>query len=269
MDLYAISSHHCNLSCSHCRIKDAPEEYNRDAFLEKLNSFEGNIILFGGEPTVHRDRMFDIIQNNREHGKSPICSVATNLMILDDELIQLYEEIGYISTSWNRNRFTDSQYQKWLNNCNTLQDTKINCGIIITVTQDLIDYPIDQFLKTVDEWNEKVIRFIKFEHYIGNVQDDYFQNADEWLCNVYRRWKSKIPVDTFTAEMPWYHDCRETYTLEPNGTMSNCCPNGLYVKHSILNECLLCEKASVCKPCRLLTACSYPKKLRELIESEV
>lgn len=268
MELYAIASHHCNLSCPHCHIKDAPENYNRELFLEKLNSFEGVIVLFGGEPTVHRDRMFDIIQSNKEHGKVPISSVATNLMILDDELIKVYEEIGYISTSWNRTRFTDEQYQQWLDNCNKLEGTKVNCGIIITMTQDLLEYPMEDFLKTVDEWNPNVLQFIRFEHYIGDSQCNYFDDADTWLCNLYKQWRSKIPVETFNPTFPWYHDCKQTYTLEPDGTMTNTCPNGLYTKHKVLNECLSCENANRCKPCRLLSACSYPKKLRKLIESE-
>lgn len=268
MDLYAIATHHCNLSCPHCHIKDAPEEYNKDKFLEQLNSFEGTIVLFGGEPTVHRDRMMDIIKSNKDNGKSLIGSIATNLMILDEELIRIYEEIGYISTSWNLSRFTDKQYIQWLDNCDKLQNRNINCAVIITATQDLIDYPINLFLNIVDQWNPKVIQFIRFEHYIGYVSDDYFQKVDEWLCNVYRQWRSHIPVETFNPDIRWYHECKNTYTLEPSGIMTNSCPNGLYVHPKVLSECCTCDKASECKPCRLLPSCSYPKELRKLIESE-
>lgn len=269
MELYAIVSHHCNLSCPHCHLKDSPEEYNRDLFIHELNNFDGNIILFGGEPTFHRDRMFDIIAENNKNGKRKIASIATNLMILDEEILDFYRDIHFISTSWNRTRFTGNQYNIWLDNCKRIgNEPNIHCAVIITMTEDLIDWNIDDFLKVVDHWDSDAIKYIKFEHCIGDNRDGYFEQVDDWLCRLYKKWRSKIRVDTFDLTMDWYHDCSETYTLQPNGIIVNSCPNGLYVKPKVVHECLTCELANKCRPCRLQPECSYPTRLRKIIESE-
>lgn len=270
MILYAIPSHQCNLKCPHCHLKDSPEEYNRNLFIKELNNFDGQIVMFGGEPTFHRDRMFDIVNANRKDGKNRINSIATNLIILDEELLEFYREIHFVSTSWNLTRFSSSQYTKWLENCNVIaNEPNIHCAIIITMTEDLIDYDVEKFLFTVDQWNDKAIKYIKFEHCIGDNRDGYFEQCDEWLCKLYRRWRSPIKVETFDAVSSWYHDCRDTYTLQPNGIMVNSCPNGLYVKPKVPSECLMCDQAGKCRPCRLLPQCSFPLKLQKIIESEV
>lgn len=274
--LYAIMTHKCNLSCPHCTIKDANEKFDHIAFMSELNNFEGKIILFGGEPTANRERMRAIF-HSQEHTphRSPIGSIATNLIILDDELINLYNKIGYVSTSWNHTRFTPDQYHTWLDNITRLGKSGVKPGIIITVTDDLMDSPIEEFLKIVDEWPSEYISWIKFEHLISNDNiPEYFDRADEWLCKLYTMWRSSITVETFDSSLMWYHDCSEVYTLEPDGTIHNVCPNGLYVKGGVPSECLTCDKASECRPCRLQHYCSYPKKLHALIcsknnESEV
>ena len=78
--LYVIPTMHCNLDCSHCFIKNSPEVYNREKFIYKLNNFDGDLILFGGEVTTHLDRMFDIIESNKNEGISKISN-----MILHDK----------------------------------------------------------------------------------------------------------------------------------------------------------------------------------------
>ena len=105
--LYAIPTWNCNLNCPHCFIKDKSEIFNRDKFIEELNKFDGRISLFGGEVTSNLDRMFDIINSNKENGVSKISGITTNLIILNNDLINLYKEFGSIGTSWNPNRFND------------------------------------------------------------------------------------------------------------------------------------------------------------------
>lgn len=269
--LYAIPTHHCNLSCPHCTIKDAEEHYDHEKFMQALNSFQGAITLFGGEPTSNRKRMMDVIQSNMScPGAHSIGSIATNLIILDDELIELYKKIKYISSSWNYTRFTDEEYKIWLRNLKICADNGIKLGIIITLTDDLLKADIEEFLKTVDEWPSDAITWIRFEHWISESNTpDYYEEADQWLCDVYKRWRSPIYVKTFDKSIKWYYECSETYTLEPDGTLHNTCPNGLYVKRHMVDDCYTCSKASECKPCRLQCYCSYPNRLRELIESEV
>lgn len=269
--LYAIPTHKCNLSCPHCTIKDHEEKYDHIAFMSQLNNFDGHIILFGGEPTADRERLRAII-HSRKHTPyvSEIGSISTNLIILDDELIELYKEIGYVATSWNLTRFTDLQYGIWKANLCRLASAGIKPGVLITLTDDLLDYPMEEFLKIVDEWHSDYVSWIQFEHLISEDNTpEYYEKADNWLCELYKAWRSKIYVRTFDISLRWYYDCSHTYTLEPDGVMHNICPNAFYCRKTIPEECMLCEKATECKPCWLHAYCSYPKKLRTLIEKSI
>lgn len=267
--LYAIPTHHCNLNCPHCTIRDAEEKYDHIAFMSQLNNFDGIIILFGGEPTAERDRLNAII-HSREHNPhiSEIGSISTNLIKLDEDLIKLYKKIGYVATSWNLARFTDTQYGVWKANLCRLASAGIKPGILITLTEDLLNHPMEDFLKIIDEWHPDYVSWIRFEHWISDTNTkEYYEKADSWLCDLYHKWRSPIKVQTFDKDLKWYYDCRDVYTLEPDGTLRNICPNGLYAKTCVPKECLTCEKSGECMPCRLQPYCSYPKKLRALLET--
>ena len=265
--LYAIPTYHCNLCCPHCHIRDNSETFNNQEFMDKLNNFDGKIILFGGEPTVHLDRMFNILESNKAHGKSKIRNLATNLMILNDELISIYKEMDFIGTSWNRNRFTPEQYSVWLSNCDKLEKENITAALLITITEDLMEWGVDRFMFTASQWNSKVLPKIRFEHYIGDDNTpEYYPRVDQWLSNLYQRWTLPIKVETVERLDSWYFNCDNIYTLLPNGKMINSCPNGLYVQKKVPNECLSCSNAVMCRPCRLQSCCSYPKTLNQLVK---
>ena len=56
-ELYAVLTNQCNLSCPHCDIKSSElDDYNKELFLNAIKEFDGNIILFGGEPTLYKNR---------------------------------------------------------------------------------------------------------------------------------------------------------------------------------------------------------------------
>ena len=101
--LYAMPTSLCNLSCPHCEIRTHHESYNEDRFLDEFRRWDGDVIIFGGEPTLFRDRLLNII------GDPKIISITTNLLNLDDELIQYYNRI-HVSTSWNKSRFTNFEF---------------------------------------------------------------------------------------------------------------------------------------------------------------
>jgi len=266
--LYVMPTTHCNLSCSHCRIKNAPETYNREVFLEQLNNFDGILSLFGGEPTIYKDRLFDIIVSNNSFGKNKISGISTNLINLDEDLLTFYSKIKYISTSWNLNRFTPNQYEFWLGNCNKLEEKNVSSLVLITITPDLIYHPIDQFISTVSQWNSKVIHHIQFEHYIGDNDREYYRQADEWLSRVCEQWISPINIKTVNQLNRWYFHCNDFYTLLPNGEMYRSCPNGLYIKPQVPKECLTCPRANNCRPCKLHKHCSYPKHMSEIVNEK-
>ncbi len=260
----------CNLSCPHCPIRGTFDDFDYAKFMYELNRFEGEIIMFGGEPTVHQNRMFDVIEDNRRNGKSKIGSISTNLLELNPRLLSWYKEIGYIATSWNPKRFNDVEYSKWLWNLKSLAENGLKAAVLITLTPDLIYPGVNLFTSVVSAWPADATSHIKFEHYVGPENTpEYYEDADRWLCELYKKWDSPIRVETFDKSIKWYFDCSGTYTLMPNGILVHTCPNGLYSPKLVLDECLTCPRAFECMPCRLQQGCPYPKNLRKLIESEV
>lgn len=266
MKLYALPTTHCNLNCPHCSIKNAPEDFNRERFINVLNSFEGSIILFGGEPTLHRERMFDIIEANKT-GKHLIGAISTNLILLDEELIELYKKLKFINTSWNPQRFTPEEYTIWLSHCKQLKENDIEYRLMVTLTDDLLLMEPEAFIEKASEWDPSNISHLKLENYVGDVTPDYFQRVDDWLCQLYLKWKLPIRIELFDQIDNWKHNCDEVYTLFPDGTLVNSCPHRAKIQVPL--ECLTCERAAQCRPCKLQPFCSYPKKLAELIKEGV
>lgn len=262
--LYAIPTMRCNLKCDHCFIANAPETFNRDKFLDEINNFEGTILLFGGEVTFNKSRMFDIINDNKKNGKCKISHLSTNLLILDTEILDFYESLGSISTSWNPHRFSIDQYEIWKNNCKLLSNRGIYYRVMITLTEDLFEMSAKEFLKMADTWITKELVELKFEHYVGDVTKDYFDRADNWLCELYKEWNIDTDFEILTRTQCWHHNCNEIYTLYPDGRLTNRCPHD---QCSLMpSECFTCELADTCQPCRLQPYCSYPKKLAKLIK---
>lgn len=268
--LYAMLTNHCNLSCKHCTIKDAPECYNKNNFLNHIKEFSGHIILFGGEPTLYEDRLFEVIDVIKEYGDNKRIGITTNLIKLNKRLIDFYSTIKGLCTSWNYSRFTDYQYKIWLNNIDVLEFYNIHATVLITLTNDLISKPVDEFIQIISKWNNKVIENIKFEQCIDNsLGKDHYDKTDDWLCELFmKRDKISIDIDIFDKNNKWYFNCNDIYSLTPDGVIHNCCPNGLYNNRRVPNECLTCSISNKCRPCRLQQYCTRPIKLKYLIERE-
>lgn len=263
--LYAIPTMKCNLNCDHCFIVDTPEEFNRDKFISKLNNFNGEIILFGGEITSNRERMNDVIKTNKMDGISRISSISTNLIILDSELIEFYKTLHHVSTSWNPHRFKyGSMFDKWLANCYRLSRSKINHTVMITLTNDLFEISPNEFIKIAKLFDNEYLLEIKFEHYVGEVTKEYFEKADLWLCEVYKLWDLNTKFEIGDRICSWQYNCDNIYTLYPDGSLVNRCPHNLPGTTPV--ECYTCDRVKTCRPCKLQPYCSYPKHLAELIK---
>jgi MoaA/NifB/PqqE/SkfB family radical SAM enzyme len=264
--LYAIPTMHCNLDCDHCFIKNSPEVFNREKFLNEINNFDGEILLFGGEVTSNLGRMFDVIESNNKNGKSKILHVSTNLIILNDRLIEFYKHLGSISTSWNPGRFKGNQYETWKKNCKIISDNKIGYRIMVTLTDDLFKFSAKEFLEIANEWITPTLKEIKFEHYVGDeVTPDYFNKADKWLCEVYNEWNlPDVDLEILNRLNNWKFDCDDIYTLYPDGKLVNSCPHAL--RGIVAKECYTCDRVSMCRPCRLQPYCSYPHQLAMLVK---
>ena len=265
-ELYAVVTNQCDLSCPHCDIKSqALDNYNEELFINTLKEFDGNIILFGGEPTLHKDRLLKILSLNKA------MSISTNLVNLDKDFIPYFKNL-YVATSWNHLRFTYFQYRAWLNNLKLLHENEISCRVLITLTKDLIQSSPTRFIEMVKIWNSeyKAIDSIAFEQLIDNTKSkEFYERADDWLCKVHNLWKKHdIKIENLIINKldHWYCDCDNVYTLQPNGEIINRCPHSFGI--CVVSECLTCPQSETCRPCRLQQHCTYPKKLAQLVKQE-
>jgi MoaA/NifB/PqqE/SkfB family radical SAM enzyme len=260
--LYALPTKQCNLTCAHCDVKNVVDDYNEEAFLGAIRKFDGSIVLFGGEPSLYKERLLKAVATGK------INSITTNLINLDDELIQIYKDL-FVGTSWNKVRFFGNQFSLWLSNLKKLEENEIVCTVLITLTGELINDDIENFfslIKNLDE-NYKAVDSILFEQIIdGNKTKEFYEQVDEWLCKIHELWQNydiKIENSIIGKLKHWNHDCTQTYTLHPNGRMAHGCPHAASIH--VAHECLTCPRVGECRPCRLQQHCTYPQKLAQLV----
>lgn len=265
--LYVVPTQKCNLKCAHCYIGEFEEVFNEELFLEKLNSFEGDLTMFGGEFSSNMERFRKILKSNDENGISKFSSASTNLVILNDELLTFYKRLGGVGTSWNYDRFgSNAIYKQWLRNLQILIDNDLYSTILITLTKDLIQLDPKEFLKISKDFDSDH-HIIKFEQYVGpDVNREHYEKVDEWLCGIYENWNMEAKLSIVDGLEYWMYNCNETYTLFPDGTMINRCSQN--IRPMPPDECLTCEHATHCRPCRIIPYCSFPKKLAKLVEEK-
>lgn len=260
--IYVLPTTNCNLHCPHCDIRTKEDNFDEKMFYKALKENDGNeLVMFGGEPTLYRSRL------KKSLNIASFTSISTNLLNLDDELIRLYKHYDLsIATSWNLNRFDNNQYNIWINHLNLLSENELNCIIMITMTEDLVEYNIDKFIDMLSQWdNIKSIKEIKFEYLIdNNSKNDLHLKCDEWLCRLDDNWNFHFTNFIKENLNNWNYYCNNVYTLLPNGKMIKGCPHNANI--TFADECLDCQLVNICKPCRLQSRCSFPKKLYEKVK---
>lgn len=261
--LYAIPNYECNLSCDFCNLKDKKVEYNRDIFIDALNSFQGTKILFGGEPLLYKERFKDIVEN------CDIDSVTTNLIPLDKNELELLDGIS-IATSWTPERFgKKSDYNKWLSKLEMVKEKEVI--VLITLSKETIRLnPYNNMIPLFREWKTKGnIRGVLFEHLLDyDIEANYHEVCDKWLSDMYLALrKSNLDIENIIVNQlknGWHFNCSQTYTLHPDGKITRGCPQ--FVGYKIIAECFSCERYNTCRPCMLQDKCTYPIKLEETIK---
>ena len=252
--LYIIPTYHCNLCCPHCDLHLKNDNFSSKFYSVLKNTNIDSGILFGGEPTLYKERFIKCLETNK------VNSITTNLLNLDKDILNLYKKYNLsIATSWNPCRFNDKQYDIWINNLKLLQKNNLSCIILITLTEDLLTF--NSFEKYLKDWdNIKSIDGILFEHLIDyNMKPDLHERADDWLCTITDKWCYSYKNLILDKIKNWNCDCSDVWTLNPNGELKKGCPQ--FEKNNFLYNCLQCKMANICQPCRLQHLCSFPKKL--------
>ena len=266
--LYAVPWYTCNLQCPHCNVRNRKFTLNFSKFIHELrNSEADNIVLFGGEPTLMWDKFCECIWTDK------VNSVSTNLVVYDENftrntmapLLNAYDVD--VATSWNFTRFTMQQMGQWLTNVNVLVRNNIDVLVMITLTQDLLEANLRDVYDIFGIMEQAGIETFLFEPYIGSNEVNNL--ADEWLVKFHKGYKGKMHSMILDRLEDWNCDCDEVQTLEPDGTILKGCPDSLVIENkTFCNECLLCDKSNICRPCMLQKSCSYPKKLYEFVKGK-
>lgn len=255
--LYIIPNYECNLKCPHCNLHKINENYNEEKFLNVLNTVNCNeIILFGGEPLLYKNRFKKILDTNK------ITSISTNLLNINQEDINNLKKYNInIATSWNMTRFTKKQETLWINNLNLINKNNIPFIILITLTEDLIDSNINNIIELFNKLNNlQNLSGVLFEQLLDYTKNDkFYARVDDWLIKINNNWKFNFKNLILEKLKNWNCNCNNIFTLTPSGVLKKGCPQ--YTKSHILTKCLSCELASVCKPCILQKECTFPKKL--------
>lgn len=123
-EVYLIPTYKCNLNCPHCQITNNSAD-NFDNFLNTYKNIFSDVkdqknisyVLFGGEPLLNGyDKLYKLIEFGKSINK-PICTTTSNLLLLDDKLLDLLLLNNIIiGTSWNPHRFTKEQEELWFKN---------------------------------------------------------------------------------------------------------------------------------------------------------
>ena len=260
--LYAVPWYKCNLNCPHCHVshREVAEDYDR--FLRTLKIVDGfdHVVLFGGEPTLYREKFVEIIRTGK------INSVSTNLVrypvnVIENELIPLINEYNLaIATSWNLKRFTRAEEDIWYENLANLCKHGVDVTVMITLTEDLLNISPTFMCFYLGRLEGAGVQKVLFEPYIGDVEVN--EKADEWLCEVHDYYPGLIKNLLEEKLKNWNCNCDDVHTLEPDGVIRKGCPDLL--ASGVMNyciDCMTCEHSDICRPCMLQKTCSYPKKL--------
>lgn len=257
MVVYVIYTHKCNLSCPHCTIKNIKENFDEEKFWSTYKNINSEIIIFGGEPFLDKKKLKKLLDLNNN-----VSTISSNMILWDKDIENIladYPKVG-IGSSWNPRRFTESQYNLWLKN---LHDSNRVGNINITLTEDLFSYDFNQLIKILNDINEvKSINTVCFEPLVPDYNP---KKGDEFLCRIYDVFKTlRIKIDLLKLFSRKY--CGSTKTLLPSGDLINDCPQSDIRNLDTFKECFNCPYYKICKPCRKLSTCWFPKNFYELIK---
>lgn len=256
---YVIYTHKCNLTCSHCDLRLQEDNFNENEFMKQYRGLSGEIILFGGEPLLNFDKLKLLLESNPN-----VTTISSNMLLWNNkykDLLSNYPKIE-MASSWNPSRFDEDQYLLWLKN---IADSNRTTNINITLTDDLYEYDWDTFVNVLEDLNRvECVKHISFEPLIPDYN---CTSGDEFLCKCYDVFKHlRIAIDLRKIFGKKY--CKGIQTLLPSGQLINDCPQWYVHNHTMLEKCFDCDLVRICKPCKKICNCSFPRKFYLKLQNE-
>ena len=257
--LYMIPANACNLCCKYCfigKIKNNMEEYMSENTIKntiekfskhlKENNLKGNIIFYGGEPTLKLDILELTVKYINEFAKDIMkISMVTNCTLIDDKIIKFLKDnnVSVGVSIDGPKELTDkyrifkekkeSVYDIVRKNINKLKNNNINFGLSIVVSNETLEDK--NYLNWLKELNVKNINF-NLMHYTEMTDDwkIYYKKIGKFLFNANNILeKSNISdsrvlrkfVAFYNNEFK-YSDCAamggEQLCIKPNGDIIVC-----------------------------------------------
>ena len=187
IDLVLYLTNKCNLDCKYCFVKKGNDYLSFEKckeIIEKYKSVISNIVFFGGEPLLHENLIYQIIDYNRKYNFN--YTINTNATIINEDIISLAKSNNIllnVSLDGNEisnsvNRFGKSQFNKVVHNIKTLIDNDINTIVNYVISPNNIDYFCNS---------------LKYFHEIGIPEICLMINYDiKWSKNDIKKFKSNL-----------------------------------------------------------------------------
>ena len=210
--VYIKTTQSCNLSCKHCYVgqhRSKSEVFDQIQTVKWLKAYcqefgidqsQLYIRFHGGQPFLCG---LDKIKHVCESFKSSVKSCTTNLILLNDQIIQLVKEhffdpeIGswYIKTSWDKDiRFSQQELKLWELNIKRLLSEKIQFTVIVCLTKLLVDG-----MAPKDLWayfKDLGVKSIDFQRLTLSTTSDKslipdYDHQDDWLYGLFQIWSKE------------------------------------------------------------------------------
>lgn len=270
--MYLNLTTQCNLLCTYCFIEQATQSQNKvmsmkfpvarkaiDKFLQELGEEEGEIIFYGGEPTLNKQVLLCSIQYVYEKNQKVKLSLVTNATLLDDELLKAFVkyDVGIgISLDGpkdinDRNRMfrnnKKSVYEVVEENISILNKRQIKYSLSSTVSKDVIENK-----EYIFSWLAKIpIKnvFWNIFHYsnYSNEWSDFYDKMSDFIFESYDKlFDLGIAEGKVNEHFDWlikghfrFHSCGAVglnqIAVQPNGNICICQGDSRTNDHTVGN----------------------------------
>lgn len=257
--IYIIPTNICNLACKYCFIgqlnnaKIEISEYTIDKIIDEYHNHllnkgrtSATIVFYGGEPLIAFDKIKYTVEYCYKYTQIQWdFAIVTNLTLLTEEIASFLEKYNIsvgvsidgpkATNDVNRifKNSTRSVYDCVIDKIKLLKSHKINIGLSITITNELLDDA--GFLQWLKDLDVKDINY-NLMHFTHKTNDwgEYYKKASEFLFKsneflfpygiVDDRIQRKIRA--FGAREFKYNDCGaiggHQLCFSPNGDISVC-----------------------------------------------
>ncbi len=258
--IYIIPIDACNLACKYCFIGNIKNKKDQiisketientiKKFLDHLrknNNKNGQVIFYGGEPTLNIEAIRYSVEIIKKYSEQNIkICIVTNTTLFDNDMLNFLKDSNiFVGISIdgpkelndkyrifkNSNR---SEYDLVIENIDKIKEKNIDFGLSVTLSNESLDNK--NFLKWLKDLNIKNINF-NLMHYSENNNEwrEYYKKVSKFLFKSHDFLSPFDIIDSrllrkikgFDDKNFMYSDCAasgaQQLTIKPNGDITVC-----------------------------------------------